>query len=155
MTEPRKLLSRWRTAVSNEAVYQTADGLEVESNQQYEVVERRVLFDDVLLVTLHRHIGVAYPLVTGVIAAFFIGIGIVILSVNVDAWAAAAIFGGIGAPFLLALLLRVMFAVDVITVFGRRSKAILRFGLRKKRAREVYGQVCAAVRNAQRVPPSS
>jgi hypothetical protein len=151
MTEPRKVLSRWRTAASRETVYQTADGLDVESNQQYEIVERRVLFDDVLLVTLHRYVGIAYPLVTGLFAAFFIGIGILILSINVDSWIAAAIFGAIGAPFLIALLLRVMFGVDVITVFGRRSKAILRFGLRKKRAREVYGQVCAAVRNAQRV----
>lgn len=150
MTEPRKVLARWRTLGSREAVYQTADGLEVESNQQYEIIERRVLFEDVLLVTLHRYIGVAYPLVMGLFTALFLGIGILILSINVDALAAAAVFGAIGAPFLIALLLRVMFGVDVITVFGRRSKAIMRFSLRKKRAREVYGQVCAAVRNAQR-----
>jgi hypothetical protein len=151
MTDTRKRLARWRTAVSSESVYQTADGLEVESNQQYEIVERRVLFDDVLLVTMHRYVGVAYPLVTALIAAFFIGIGILILSINVDSWIPAAIFGAIGAPFLIAFLIRIVFGVEVITVFGRRSKAVIRFSLRKKRAREVYGQVCAAVRNAQRV----
>jgi hypothetical protein len=151
MTETRKPLARSRTVFSTETVYQTADGLEIESNQQYQIVERRVLFDDVVFVTLHRYIGVTYPLVTGLIAAFFIGIGILILSINVDSWIAASIFGAIAAPFLIALLLRLMFGLDVITVFGRRSKATLRFALRKKRAREVYGQVCAAVRSAQRV----
>ena len=43
-----------------------------------------------------------------------------------------------------------MMGRDVVTVFGRRSKAVLRFGsFRKQRAREVYGHVCAAVRRGQ------
>lgn len=147
---PRKRLMKSRTAFSHVTVYQTAEGLEIESNEQYEIVERRVLFDDVILVTLHRELGVAYLVVTGLFAAFFLGFGILVLSFNVDTWPAAVVLGIFGGPVFLAFLVRLFLGVDVVTVFGRRSKADLRFALRKKRAREVYGTICAAVRSAHR-----
>jgi hypothetical protein len=147
---PRKLLAKSRMAFSNQSVFQTAEGLDIESNEQYEIVERRVLFDDVLLVTIHREKGVPYLVVTGLFSLFFVGLALLILSINVDAWSAAAVFGIMGSPVLLAFLIRLFLGVDVITVFGRRSKAELRFALRKKRAREVYGTICAAVRSAHR-----
>ena len=62
----------------------------------------------------------------------------------------AIFFGAFGLPALIAFLTRLLLGVDVVTVFGRRSKTNLRFALRKQRAREVYGTICAAVRNAQR-----
>jgi hypothetical protein len=147
---PRTRLMKSRTAFSHVTVYQTAEGLEIESNEQYEIVERRVLFDDVMLVTLHRELGVAYLVVTGLFAAFFLGLGILFLSMNIDAWPAAVVFGIVGVPVFLSFLIRLFLGVDVVTVFGRRSKADLRFALRKKRAREVYGTICAAVRSAHR-----
>lgn len=147
---PRKLLAKSRQAFSNQKVFQTAEGLEIESNEQYEIVERRVLFDDVQLVTIHREKGVAYLIVTALFSLFFLGLAILILSSNIDSWPAAVVFGTMGTPVFLAFLIRLFLGVDVITVFGRRSKAELRFALRKKRAREVYGTICAAVRSAHR-----
>ena len=150
----RKVLGRSRTLGSRATIYQGADALEIEVNEQYEVVEKRVLYDDVLMVTLHREKGVFYLILTALLALFFLGIGILIISINVDGWPAALIFGLFGLPFLIAFLTRLLLGVDVVTVFGRRSKTDLRFALRKQRAREAYGTICAAVRNAQRSPSS-
>jgi hypothetical protein len=150
MNEPRKLLGKANTIVSRSAIYQVHDGLEIETNEQYDVVQRRVLFDDVMMVTIHREIGAFYLVVTGLISLFFLGIDLLIVSVNVDAWPAALIFGIFGAPALMAFLIRLFLGVDVVTIFGRRSKANIRFTIRKKRAREVYGAICSAVRFAHR-----
>lgn len=148
--ETRPLLGKSRTFGSRATIYQGPDALEIEVNEQYDVVQKRVLYDDVLMVTIHREIGVLYLIATALLAFFFLGIAILILSVNVDAWPVAIFFGALGLPALIALLTRLLLGVDVVTVFGRRSKTDLRFALRKQRAREVYGQICAAVRNAQR-----
>lgn len=151
MTETRKLIGKSHTLGARAAIYQVHDGMEIETSEQYDIVQRRVLFDDVLMVTIHRELGPLYLLIVGSIAAFFMGIGILIVSVNFDAWPAGLVFGVIGFPALLAFLIRLFLGVDVVTIFGRRSKANVRFTLRKKRAREVYGAVCAAVRAAHRV----
>jgi uncharacterized integral membrane protein len=147
----RKLLGRSRSFGSRATIYQGTDALEIEVNERYEIVEKRVLFDDVLMVTLHREKGIFYLILTALIALFFLGIAILIVSINVDAWPAAVIFAIFGLPSLIAFLTRLLLGVDVVTVFGRRSKTDLRFALRKQRARAAYGTICAAVRNAQRV----
>ena len=148
--EPRKLIGRSRTLGARAAVYQVHDGLEIETSEQYDIVQRRVLFDDVLMVTIHREMGPLYLFLTGSLAVFFLGIGLLILNANIDAWPAALVFGVFGAPALLAFLIRLFLGVDVVTIFGRRSKANVRFALRKRLAREVYGAICAAVRAAHR-----
>lgn len=145
-----QLLGKSRSFGSRSTIYQATDALEVEVNEQYEVVEKRVLYDDVMMVTIHREVGVAYMVVMGIVAAFFLGIAILIVSISIDAWPAAAIFGFFGVPALLAFLVRLFLGVDVVTVFGRRSKTDLHFALRKNRAREVYGLICAAVRHSHR-----
>jgi hypothetical protein len=156
MTPNRTLLRRSRTLVGSDATFLTPDGLDVDSTQNYEVVRRRVFFDDVYLVTIHRERGIAYLIVNGLFAAFFLGLSILIVAIDTGAWPGALPFFAVGLLFLAAFLLRVSMGRDVITVFGRRSKAVLRFGsLRKTRAREVYGQICAAVRRAQSaIPPA-
>jgi uncharacterized integral membrane protein len=146
----RKVLGKSRSLGTRATIYQGADALEIEVSERYDVIEKRVLYDDVLMVTIHREKGVFYLILTALIALFFLGIGILIVSVNVDAWPAAIVFGVFGLPALIAFLTRLLLGVDVVTVFGRRSKTDLRFALRKQRAREAYGTICAAVRNAQR-----
>lgn len=149
----RKVLGRSRSLGSRATIYQGTDALEIEVNEQYDVVEKRVLFDDVLMVTIHREKGVVYLILTGLLALFLLGMAILVVSANFDAWPAAVFFGVLGLPALIAFLTRLLLGVDVVTVFGRRSKTDLRFALRKQRAREVYGTICAAVRNAQRTLP--
>ncbi|HEX7809508.1 MAG TPA: hypothetical protein VF608_12300 [Thermoanaerobaculia bacterium] len=154
-TQPRRTrISRWATISTREFVYQTPEGIEVDSSEQFELIRRRVLYEDVRLVTYHRERGFAFLFATGILTAFFIAIGVVISSIGGnDSWVAALIFFLIGLPALLAFMMRLIWGVDVITVFGRRSMAIIRIRLRKQRARELYGMICASARNAQRERP--
>jgi hypothetical protein len=48
------------------------------------------------------------------------------------------LFGFTAFPVLLALALRLVLGLDVVTVFGPRSRATLHFSVRKARAREVF-----------------
>ena|ERR1700741_373401 len=148
--ETRKLLGHSRSFGSRATIYQADDALEIEVNEQYDVVQKRVLYDDVVMVTIHREMGAAYLVVMGLIALMFLGIAALIVSISFNAWPAAIIFAIFGLPALLAFLVRLFLRLDVVTVFGRRSKTDLRFALRKQRAREVYGTICAVVRNAHR-----
>ena len=148
--ERRTLIGRSTSLVGREAIWQIPDGLEIQSKESYEVVRRRVLFEDITFVTYHRQYGVGYLLVTGLIALLFFTIAIAIIAgAGFEAWPAAIPFAIIGLPALIGFSLRLMFRLDVITVFGKRTKASIRFRLRKKRAREVYAQIVAAVRAAQ------
>jgi len=147
-TAQRKLLTRSATMASRVAIYESADGLDVESTEQYEVFRRRVLFEDVVLVTYHREMGWPFVLAHAFIAFVFFFIGGTIFAANASS-TAAAIFAALGMPSLALILFRVALKVDVVTVFGRRSKATIRFPWRKRRAREAYGRICARVRQVQ------
>lgn len=146
----RTLLRRTRTLIGSDAAFLTPDGIDMDSTQNYEVVRRRVFFDDVHLVTLHHERGVAYLVVTSLFGAFFLGMAILIVSINTKAWPGALPFFIVGFALLTAFLIRAAMGRDVVTVLGRRSKAVLRFSsFNRQRAREVYGHVCAAVRRGQ------
>ena len=150
MTPNRVLIGKWATIVTREKVYQTPEGLEIEINEHYEISQRRVFFEDVQLVTYHREYGRLYLWLTGVFSAGFLALVLYLSTLGQAALVVGIVFGLFGLPFLIAFLLRALFGVDVVSVFGRRSKAAIRFRIRKRRAREVYGQICAAVRAAQR-----
>ena len=148
----RTLLHRSRTLLGTDATFLTTDGLDVDSSQNYEVIRRRVFFDDVALVTLHRERGLGFLLTTAAFGTFFLAMAIFVLAINVDAWAVALPFFIIGAPAFLAFLLRLAMGRAVVTVWGRRSRAVMHFGVfRSAKAGRVYGQVCSAVRRAQSV----
>lgn len=150
MTDERPLICRTGELFSRDTVHQSAEGLDVSSSRGFALHERRLLFDDVQLVTLHGDRGLWYLLVTGIFGALFVAFAIFIAAVNTDMWPVALPFFLMGAPAVIAFLIRLSVGREIVTIHGRRSKAILRFsGLRKRRAREVYGQVCALVRRAQ------
>ena len=127
-------------------------GLEVESIENYEVIRRRVLFEDVLLITFHREMGFWFILLNGLAGAFFLFIGVVVVRTQLrgNMWAYLAPWLVMAFPFLLFAALRAILGVEVISIFGRRSKAQIRFTFRKRRAREVYGRILARVRQAQK-----
>ena len=151
MSPDRVLIGKWATIVTREKVYQTPEGLEIETNEHYEVSQRRVFFEDVQLVTYHREYGRLYLWLTGLFSAAFLALFLFLSTLGEPGVIVGGVFATIfGLPFLIAFVLRAVFGVDVVTVFGRRSKAAIRFRTRKRRAREVYGQICAAVRSAQR-----
>lgn len=150
MNGDRVLLGGNATFASRERVWQTSEGFEIDSNIHYEIARRRVLFEDVLMVTLHHTATPAYLAVTAIFGIFFMALGGAIIALVTDAWPASIPLFMIGLPALIAFFIRLVYGLDIITIFGRRSKATIRFGMRKSRVREVYGQICAAVRAAQR-----
>lgn len=147
----RTLLGKWTSTVSRVRVFEYPESLEIESNEQFEVTKRRVFLDDVQLVTYHRRRGVAYLVLTGIVATFanfFILLGVFL---GGEAFVPmATIFGIFAVPATIAFLVRLIWGLDIVTVYSRRSKLAIRFRLRKTKAREVYGHVCAIVREAQR-----
>jgi hypothetical protein len=130
------------------SIYETADGLEIEANEQYETLQRRVLFEDVVLVTFHRETGWPYVLAHGAIALVFLLIAGLLFAAAAPL-GVTLLFTALGAPSLALLIVRMIVKVDVVTVFGRRSKAVIRFPWHKRRAREVYGRICARTRQVQ------
>jgi uncharacterized integral membrane protein len=151
VTAGRTLIGKWTSAISRVRVYELPDSLEVESNEQFEVTRRRVFFDDVQLVTYHRRRGIPYLLVMGTLAA--LSNGLILVGFILDRSTGVAFlvtFGLVAIPSLIAFLIRAIWGLDIITVYGRRSKAAVRFRLKKQRAREVYGHICALVRETQR-----
>ena len=143
----RKRIGRWNDLATRQIVFQTDDAIEVDEIDHFEIVRKRVYFDDVLLVTLHRQIGTAFVVTMGIFAFLFL----------VIAWTcqlagsreAAMIFAGIGVPFLLGLIVRLLLKQDVLTIYGRRSKAAMKYAFRKTYARDKFEEISGLVQQAQ------
>jgi hypothetical protein len=149
----RTLLGRQAGLALRERVYETADGIEVESNDHYDVTRRRVFFDDVVLVTYHRPFGALFIVINSLFVMMMVGLSASMAAAlrTKDAWPVIIFWLIVATPSFIAVLLRLLLRVEVINVYGRRSKATLRYSWRKQHAREVYGRICARVRQAQRV----
>ena len=149
MAPPRRvLLGRGSSLASRHRVFRTPDAIEVEEAEGYDVTRRRVWLDEVLLVTYHQTVGWAFVAVMlifmGIVGLF----GLVTLLVNPSAQSAGYLVGLL-LPFAIPLGLRLLLRVDVITVYGRRTKADMQFWFRKAQARQVYQQVCRLARERQ------
>ncbi len=129
-------------------LYQTREALEVDETEGYEVVRRRVFYDDILLVTHHQFTG----------SAVVVALSILTLAFGALAWAVGTgqpwsvglwTFAFTGLPFLVLLVLRLVLRVDAVTVYGRRTKAQIQFTFRKGRAHTVFNQICRAVKETQ------
>lgn len=148
----RILLCRSRTPVGSDTAFLTDDAIDLDSSQNYEIVRRRVFLDDVQLVTIHEERGAVYLIGMGAFGFAFIAVALFLVSIDFKSWPVALIPAAFGVPAFAAFLIRLAVGRNVVTVTGRRSRAVLRFGsFQKRRAREVYGQVCAAVRRAGRL----
>jgi hypothetical protein len=100
----------------------------------------------VLLVTIHRETGLPYVITMGTAAILFGGIAFF----GRKEPALAITFGILALPFFIGCVVRLVLKLDYVSVFGRRSKAAMRFSLRKRRAREVYGRICSRALEVQR-----
>ncbi|MEO8360078.1 MAG: hypothetical protein ABI672_08620 [Vicinamibacteria bacterium] len=127
-----------------------ADGaLEMDEIEGTHGTRRRIFFEDILLVSYHRERSPLFLAVTGGIALFLMGIGVISASGKRDDAIAGYVMMMFGAPFLIAFLLRLFLQVDVITVFGTHGRARMNFEYRKARARQVHQDICREVRSAQ------
>jgi hypothetical protein len=145
----RTLLGRNAGVMLREAVYETADAIECESREGYDVTRKRVLFDEVLLVTIHRQVGLPYVITTAVATIIFTGIAL-FFQFREHVPGAAISFGILALPFFIGCVVRLVLKLDYVSVFGRRSRAVMRFSLHKRRAREVYGRICSRASEVQR-----
>jgi hypothetical protein len=147
MTQERTRIGRFTDIATRQIVYQTSDALEIDEIDQFEVARRRVYFDDILLVTIHSRVGIAFVVTMAIFFLLLIAIAAVFQSNHLNT--PAMWFAGASAPFLLALFTRVLLKQDVITVYGRRSKAAMRFTFRKAYARAKFAEICSLARRTQ------
>ncbi len=149
MAPPRRvLLGKGSSLSSRHRVFRTPDAIEVEEVEGYDVTRRRVWLDEVLLVTYHRTVGWAFVAVMLAFMALvgFFGLVFMVANPSVESAGYVAV---LLLPFVLPLALRLLLRVDVITIYGRRTKAEMQFWFRKAQARQVYQQVCRLARERQ------
>jgi hypothetical protein len=162
----RKLLGTASNLATRVRVYLAEDAVEIDEIEGYSGTRKRVLFDEVLLVTLDRRRRIGSLLIWGALALFFTAIaGLALVGSRPAPLTGALILMALlGGPFWLVFLAHLALGVDHVTVFGKRSTAQIRFSLRKRRAREVFALLTNRVRDAQRgavaavqspVPPAS
>jgi len=140
----RTRIGRNSDFATRQIVYRTPVGIEVDELDHFEVVRKRVFYDDVLLVTYHREQ-----------SGFGIFLLVVMLLFGIVAAASSSVpplamtFAAIAALALIGGVIRLALKVDVVTIFGRRSKAVVRYPFRKAFARRMYEEICASAAAAQ------
>jgi len=136
----RKLLGTASDFLTRVRVYLTDDALEVDEIEGYTGIRKRVLFDEVLLVTLDRRRRLQSLLIWGGLTLVFSVPGTMAALIGPhDARAGGAIMiATMGGPFFLGFLVHLAAGTDQVTVFGKRTIAQMRFVLRKRRARQVF-----------------
>ena len=147
----RRLISRHADLASRYRTYLVDGGLEIDESSFYVVRRRRVLFDEVSLVTLHSQRRVAgFLLLMSLVLVF--AASAVALSftgeprVTLPVWG-LSLLSVLGAVLVLALPAR------IVTVHSERSTATLVFS-RQRKARESFETIRRGVREAQMPPPS-
>ncbi len=143
----RKRIGRWNDIATRQIVYQTDDALEIDEIDHFEIVRKRVYFDDVLLATMHTRVGMAFIITMAVFFLLLAGIAAAFQSANETGIATG--FAVFSAPFLVALFIRLLLKQEVITIFGRRSKAAMKFTFRQTYAHEKFNEICSLVTRAQ------
>jgi uncharacterized membrane protein len=143
----RRLLGSKGNLGGQTRVYRTADGLEIDDSEDDRIFRKRVFWDEVLMVTLHRGRDVPFAILAvvavGFLALMSFGIGMIELKAgiltSVLTW----------VPLLIYTVVRLTQGVATVSVYGRRTMARLSFPLRPARAREVYAEISAAARRRQ------
>jgi len=143
----RVRLGRFAGIATRYSVYRTDAAVEIDERDNFEVQRRRVFFDDILLITLHRQFGRGYVAMMAIFTALFATVAIAFDVAGETP--VAIVFACFAAPFALLLVLRLLLRVDVITIFGRRTKATLPYTYRKRFARETFDDLTARTLAAQ------
>jgi hypothetical protein len=145
---PRRTLLARRSGLSSvERVYRTRDAIEVEELEGYDVTRRRVLFDEVMLVTRHKEVGWGFVLAMMALLTFTGFMTLVVGVVDPKSGVLTGLFFVL--PFVVLVALRLILRVDIITVQGPRSRARIPFWFQKERANEVFRLVARLAREHQ------
>jgi hypothetical protein len=145
-TAKRTRIGRNNDFATRQIIYRTPLGIEVDELDHFEVVRKRVFYDDVLLVTLHRQQTWGFLVLAAIVVLLFGGLAVVAK----DVAPLAMTLGAVAAVALVFATIRLLYQIEVVSVFGRRSKASIRFGFRRARAARMFNEICANVAAAQR-----
>ena len=145
----RKLLGTTAGLVSRTRVYLTDGAVEIDEIEGYIGTRRRVLFDEVLLVTLDRRRRASRLVFWSAMALLSTAPALTLALGRTGSPARFVIALMLGVPFAIGFVLHLALGVDYITVFGKRSLAQMSFSLRKARAREVFALLRERVQEAQ------
>jgi hypothetical protein len=128
-------------------VFRTDDALEVDSSDRFEIRRRRVFFDEVLLATLHRQLGGGpYPWTFASLALLAGLLSFAFASEPVALRITLGIAAGLAALAIAGFVLPAW----IVTIYGKRARAKVRFRLREGKARAFYEDVCRSAAAAQR-----
>ena len=140
----RRLLGTVSGIAERVRVYRTAEALEIDQMEYYNIRRRRVFFDEVELVTLHSKRGMVAGAVFCGILALLVGI-----SASPGGRDAGSVLFSVAGAFALGCLISLLAPVWTVTVFGKRTRARIRFRMRGGKARRVYEDICRATAEAQ------
>lgn len=143
----RRLLATDRAFGERIRIYRTPAALEVDRVDFSGLQRRRVFFDEVQLVTLHVQRGIASLAVASGLLAF-LG-GLTASALGTKGLQGLSIFFATAAAIALGSLVSLLMPVWTVTVFGKRTRARLRFPLRSGKARRIYGEICRTVAEVQ------
>jgi hypothetical protein len=142
----RVLLGRRRGLWQRQLTYRTRDYLEIDSTDGYDVIRRRIFYDDILLVTRHSAKRWLPALTAGLFAAVCLASAFALRGAAGLA-AMALFFSSLGClTFAVLCLLK---TAETVTVFGKRTRAQMLFWPNAARGREVYLLVCRLARERQ------
>jgi hypothetical protein len=150
MADRRTLLGREFRLAGRTYVFLTADAVEVDDIDGFDVVRTRVLLDDVMQLSLHRR----PP--WGLFWTVLLVMTFILLVVGLFPANRGFVLRFLLPVFALSLaanVMRVVFGVHYVTVFGRRSKARMAFYMRGRKARAVFDLLVERVTQRQ-APPS-
>lgn len=146
----RQFLGKVGSLMLRTRAYLASDAIEVDEIEGYTGTRRRVLLDEVQLITLDRRRSTTLAVSLVVTAAFFLIFLIAWLGSRDPATRAIMVAAGIVvAPFAAIAALKMTVGNDYVTVFGKRGVAQVAFFLRKKRARQVFALLQDRVQEAQ------
>jgi len=146
--ERRRLLAATAAAFVRQRVYRVPEGLEIDETEHFEVVRRRVFFDEVFLVTLHVRTGIVSLVLTGTF-------GLLLGVSRPGSGGARRKEPARSSSHPVRDRPGLRFAprsprCRVVTVQGRRGRATLLFPFRRGKARRIYDEICRDVAAAQR-----
>jgi hypothetical protein len=147
MTEParRVFLGRDASWAERVRVYRTDEALEVAYISTFDVSLRRLFFDEVQLVTLHRARG-SRTLWLLIVLSALCALGTLI------AWSTPEIFSGFVTVTVIVFawtLFTALIPSSIVTAYGGRGRARIRFLYRPEKARRVYDDLCRRVGEVQ------
>jgi hypothetical protein len=144
---PRHFLGKCTGFFGDQRSYRTAEYLEVDSLDGYEIRRRRIFFDEVLLVTHHAAVD-GWAVTTRALLA--VAVGLLSLPFVESAPLATAVILGVGCgPLVILVVLRLLLPVEVVTVCGRRTRAEMRYWPPGRRGRDTYRLLCQLTRERQ------